>query len=96
MSSARHRLDAITHLFREGTVSAINHEDERRRPGRIVLTFRVALGVVHHVIAQGAVDVVDILGDRSAVGGHAEQGFLVFISFRLVKIVGDLCAVNAR
>ncbi len=81
----------IPGLLYEGTGSTIDHEDEWRWPWFVVFASGVAFGGIDDVfVAKVGAGVEEGLGDGSAVGWTAEEGFAVIVASIFEKIFGDL------
>jgi hypothetical protein len=79
-----------TYLLDKRTVATIQHENVGSRPGSVVWAARIALSGVNILIAQGAVGVVDILGNRSTVGRNTKESLTVLVPVFRVQPGGDL------
>lgn len=82
---------ATTHLGGKGTSTTIHQQNKGRRPRIIWIgTLGVSLGDIDKTVAHVLVGIVDVLCNGSTVGRHTKHGFLVGISFRLVKRMRNL------
>mmetsp|Transcript_17545 Transcript_17545/g.31874 ORF Transcript_17545/g.31874 Transcript_17545/m.31874 type:complete len:304 (-) Transcript_17545:150-1061(-) len=92
----------IADLLDEGAASSIEHEDVGRLPWEhdsfVVLGAdgEAGVGVDGVEVAEGVGGVVHVLGDGSAVGGDAEEGFAVFVASGLEQSFGDMKIKFAR
>jgi len=80
----------VANLLDKSALTTIHHQNVRSGPDFIIRAAGISLGGVNILIAQGIVGVIDVLSNRTTVGGDSKEGFTVIITIFRVKTVGNL------